>query len=472
MADDMGAGDAACYGSGAIETPHIDRLAREGMRFTEAHAPSAVCTPTRYSVMTGRYFFRTWKRYSVISGLCPPMIDPARMTTASLLRDSGYATAAIGKWHLGMNFQTKRFHGRSKPGGGYNEEAFDFTRPIYGGPTSVGFDRYFGISGSLNMAPHCFIDQDRTVGVPEVYYYSNRGDRVEQEPDPDKGKIGIGAESFDFSTVDVIHCERALEFIEDHHRTRGDQPFFLYLTPSAPHGPCVPPEFLDGESGISKRADMVRVLDWMVGRLTETLERLGLDDNTLLIFTSDNGAVNAGAEETDKGHRANADRRGYKADIWDGGHREPMLVRWPGVVQPGSVCDQMVCLSDLPATCAELTDTPLPSGAGEDSISFLPLLTRPDRPTRRDMINQSAFGRLALRTDRYKFIDAVDEGNFHCPQWRQPGPDEPRGMLFDMQEDVGEQQNLLGDQPGRGETMLRRLEQCIQQEHSRDAGVS
>jgi arylsulfatase A-like enzyme len=437
------------------------------MLFRQAHAPSAVCTPTRYSVLTGRYFFRTWKKYSVISGFCPPMIDPARPTVASVLKQAGYHTAAIGKWHLGMNFQTKRFQGHSRPEGGYNQEGFDFTRPITGGPTSLGFDRYFGISGSLNMGPHCFIDQDRTVGIPSVYYDSNRAVPAE------KGTKGasIGVEDFDFSTVDVVHCEKAVEFIEDHHRTRRDQPFFLYLTPSAPHGPCAVPDFLKGASGVSDRADLICVLDWMVGQLLETLQRLGLDEETLLIFTSDNGAAPSAQKEQSVGHRASADRRGYKADIWDGGHREPLLIRWPGKVQPGSRCDQLVCLSDLLATCGELVGVELPETCAEDSVSFLPLLGRPDKPVRKDLIHQSAMGRLALRDQQFKFIDAVDPGNFHCSTWQQPQPGQPEGMLFDMTQDIGEQENLLAEMPQRGEQMLQRLRTCIEQEHSRDAAV-
>ncbi len=463
MADDMGYGDVACNGDGRIPTPNMDRVAREGMRFTDAHAASAVCTPTRYGVLTGRYPWRTREKEGVLGGYCPPLIDPARMTVASLLKRHGYATAAIGKWHLGLDWQAKRLQPLWK-GGRANEEGIDYSKPILNGPTALGFDRFFGLSGSLNMPPFAFISQDRTVGIPSVPTPGN--ERAMEEGKP----TGLGVPDWDFAQVDVRHCEEALKFIRDHRRRSPDRPFFLYCTPSAPHFPCLPPDFAAGQSGISPRADLILVVDWLVGRLLDCLDELGMVENTLFIVTSDNGAEPWSEPEREHGHSPNGDLRGHKGDIYDGGHREPLLVRWPGVVPAGTVCGELVCLTDLMATCAEILDARLPRHAGEDSVSILPLLRGESGPVREAAVHHSFRGRLAVRRGRWKLIDSCDSGGFHCTEWRQPGPGEPAGQLYDMDNDPAEEENLWLRQPECVGELLALLDRCKEQGHSRAGG--
>ena len=443
MADDMGYGDVACNGKGAIPTPHMDRVAVEGVRFTDAHAPSSVCTPTRYGVLTGRYSWRSRLKEGLISGYCSPLIDPARLTVGSLLKQNGYATAAIGKWHVGMDWQTKPFQSLPRAGGGYNEEGIDFSRPVLKGPASLGFDRFFGISGSLNMPPFAFINQDRTVGIPNVYYNGKTGEQVE----PSNPKKGLGVDGFDFENVDVRFCEEALSFMTDHHRKSPDTPFFLYFTPSAPHFPCLPPDFAKGKTGISARADLILVLDWIVGRFLATLEELGIADNTLLIVTSDNGAEFSSEEEQSFGHLANGGFRGFKSSIYDGGHREPLLMRWPDVIKPESVCNELVCLTDLMATVADINGINLPDFTGEDSISMLPLLRGEHKPVRDAVVHHSFKGRFAVRKGPWKLIESLDGGDFFTKEWQRPDRGEPAGQLYNMETDCLETENVYDKHP-------------------------
>jgi len=389
LADDMGYGDPGCYGGARIPTPNMDALARDGMRFTDAHSSSAVCTPSRYSVVTGRYCWRTRLTASVLGGFGAPLIEPARMTVASMLKTAGYTTAAIGKWHLGLNWQTKDgqdLAGASQNTGGWNLDGFnvDYTRILHG-PTEFGFDSFFGIAGSLDMPPYCFIEDDHAVGVPdrekEHYYHQQRK--------------GLQTPDWRDEQVDVTFARKAVKFLENHASSELDNPFFLYLAPASPHRPCdIRPDFVKGKSEAGDRGDMVVLFDWVVGQVMDALERLGLAEDTLLIVTSDNGGRLTCADGSDHGHRTNGDWRGQKGDIWDGGHREPFIVRWPGTVPPGTTCGDLVCLGDFMATCAELLDVPLPQDAAEDSFSFLPMLTGqpPSRPAREAVVHHHKVG--------------------------------------------------------------------------------
>lgn len=434
MADDMGYGDVGCYGSVKIQTPHIDRLAREGMRFTDAHSSSAVCTPSRYSVLTGRYCWRTPLKEWVLWGFEPPLIDPARQTVAALLKEHGYATAAIGKWHLGLGWTT--LDGNPPKENGTN---VDYKAPISGGPRQLGFDTNFNITGSLDMAPYCFIDDDHVFKVPSI----------EKHPYHPQQRSGLMSPGWQDDQVDLIFTEKAVEFIGQQANHDKDQPFFLYLTPSAPHRPCVPPELIRGRSQAGPRGDMVALVDWMVGQIDAGLRRHGMVENTLMIVTSDNGARATDFYGNDYGHKSCGNLRGQKADIWDGGHREPFVARWPGVIKPGTTNDALICLGDLMATCADILDVPLPENAAEDSFSFLPALHGElgETLSRKMIVHHSGDGMFSIRAGKWKLIMGCGSGGFTEPQRIDPEPDKPQGQLYNMQDDVQETCNLWAVEP-------------------------
>jgi arylsulfatase A-like enzyme len=435
MADDMGYGDLGCYGATKIPTPNIDRLASEGLRFTDAHSASAVCTPSRYAVLTGRYCWRTSRKRGVGGGFSLPLIDPARLSVASLLRRAGYATAAVGKWHVGLEWQPKAGM-VIEPELWEDQERIDYTRPVIGGPTALGFDTFFGIAGSLDMPPYCFIRDAHVVEVPTL----------EKAPYHAQQKKGFMSPGWRDEDVDVRFAEEAVRFIEDHEAAERDRPFFLYLTPSAPHRPCIPPEFARGRSQAGARGDMVTVVDWLVGRVDDCLARLGLKDNTLVIVTSDNGAQPADVDGETHGHRSCGDLRGFKADIWEGGHRVPYIVRWPGIVAPGGVCSATIGLVDLVATLAELLGIDLEPQAAEDSVSYLPLLREErdagDRARALGAVHHSLTGVFAVRRGDWKMIAGLGSGGFSRPQSEVPAPGGPEGQLYNLAEDPLEQHNL------------------------------
>jgi arylsulfatase A-like enzyme len=434
MADDMGYGDLGCYGATKIRTPHIDRLAEEGARFTDAHSSAAVCTPSRYSVLTGRYCWRSRLKSWVLWGFEPPLIEPDRLTVASMLRDCGYATAAVGKWHLGLQWTT--IDGDEPLPDGSN---VDYAVPVGGGPLALGFDTCFCITGSLDMAPYCFVQDDRTLGIPSI----------EKDPYHPQQREGLMVPGWRDDLVDVTFTERAVAFIERHVAESPDRPFFLYLTPSAPHRPCVPPAAFRDSSEAGERGDMVTLVDWIVGQIDLALRRHNLVENTLIVVTSDNGARLANYDGRDYGHKSNGELRGQKADIWDGGHREPMVARWPGHIAPGTTRDQLVCLSDLIATCAEIVGYELPASAAQDSYSFLHALLglRTPAPVRPAVVHHSGDGMFSLRRDRWKLILGLGSGGFSEPKRAEPGPGDPPGQLYDMQSDLQETENQWAERP-------------------------
>jgi len=435
MADDMGYGDPGCYGATKVPTPNMDRLAAEGVRFTDAHSTSAVCTPSRYGVLTGRYCWRSRLQRWVLWGHSQPLIEEGRLTVASMLKQHGYATAAIGKWHLGLGWHwtTDGVQDDDNTEDGSN---IDYTKPIAGGPLTRGFDHFFGISGSLDMPPYCFIQGDRTVGVPDR----------EKEPYNPQQRKGLMVEGWQDEKVDVTFAQEACSFIREHREAKPDEPFFLYLTPSAPHRPCVVPAFMAGRSQAGPRGDMVCLVDWMLGQIMQTLDGLGIADNTLVMLTSDNGARPADVDGDTHGHKSCGDWRGHKADIWDGGHREPFVARWPGRIPPGSVSDEPVCLTDLMATCAAIIDHDLPDDAGEDSHNLLPAMVGEDcgAPIREALVHHSGDGMFSIRQGPWKLILGLGSGGFSQPRREEPQPDGAPGQLYNMDDDPAETTNLYG----------------------------
>jgi arylsulfatase A len=454
LADDLGYGDVHCnFPHGKIATPNLDRLASQGMRFTDAHTTSSVCTPTRYSLMTGRYNWRSPLQQGVLGGLSPRLIETGRETVASLLKKQGYHTACIGKWHLGMDWVKREKKGITelnieKPGQNWS---IDFSKPISNGPMAAGFDQYFGIAGSLDMVPFAFIENDRIPKVPTV----------------EKKWIRKGPASEDFEAVDVLPTlvRKADDFI-----TKSVAPFFLYLPLASPHTPIVPSKEWEGKSGISPYADFVMQTDAAVGDVLASLDRKGIAENTIVIFTSDNGcSPAAGIDVLRKaGHEPNGPLRGTKADLWDGGHRVPFIVRWPGKVAPGSTSDQLVSLVDFMATCAEILDVKLPDTAGEDSVSILPvLLGTAQKPVRETLVHHSIHGRFAIRERNWKLCLSPGSGG-----WSAPGDPEavkqglPPEQLYDLSADLAETKNVGAEHPEIVARLTKRLETIVSEGRS------
>jgi arylsulfatase A-like enzyme len=431
MADDMGLGDPGCYNPGSlIPTPHMDRISAEGTKFTDAHSPASMCSPTRYSLLTGRYPWRTRLKKGVMMPYWLPLIEPSRMTLASLLRSRGYGTAYIGKWHLGLEWMTKD---GSKAENYYDQDkvfqtdetlqwGVDFSRPVGGGPTRLGFDYFYGNAGCpSNDPPYVFIEDDRLVAVP-----------TKMSKEEWRGLPGFlpGPMADDWSEedIDVILAGKAQAAIDRHLRQRPNDPFFLIVSPNSPHIPWLVPGSMKGKSREGPRGDLVALFDWVVGEVDAHLKKRGISDNTLLIVTSDNGG-----EKGANGHKSAMDFRGYKTDIWEGGHRVPFIVRWPGKVKPGAVSGELVSLGDMCATFADLVGAPLPDNAAEDSWSVLPALLGKSqgKPLHEALIFQAGNGDLAIRQGRWKYIAAKQEGG--------------RGQLYDLDADPGETRDLAAE---------------------------
>ncbi|TDE11225.1 sulfatase family protein [Jiangella asiatica] len=463
LADDLGWGDLGCYGATRIRTPAVDRLAAEGVSFHDAHAASAVCTPSRYALMTGRYSWRSPLKSGVLMGHGPALIEPGRPTLGSVFQEHGYRTAAIGKWHLGLGWRHRddstwdAFAGDpleyelGDPLARHRDKDLDFgadidyARPFTGGPVDLGFDYFFGIAGSLNMPPYALLRQDRTLGLPQQ---EKRRFLPGQRP-------GLETRDWDEREVDLRFTAEAVRFIEH----SAGEPFLLYFAPSAPHRPQVPPDFLRGSSEAGVRGDSVVFVDWMVGQVTEALERAGVLDDTLVIFTSDNGAPTIFADEVDLDvHRPNGPWRGQKGDLWDGGHREPLVMRLPGVLPAGATSATPIGLIDLMPSLAGLLDLPLPPGAAPDGTDRSAQLRGAPGSPGDVLVHHSMGGAFAVTRGRWKAIFSTGSGGgLSGPGGEPVGPDDPAGQLFDLDADPGEQHNAWLDHPDVVHDLYRRL---------------
>jgi len=442
LADDLGYGDVQCLNSdrGKIATPQMDQLAAQGMVFTDAHSSSSVCTPTRYGILTGRYNWRTRLQNGVLSGFSEPLIAKDRLTVAGLLKEQGYNTAAIGKWHLGLIMPTT--DGKTQNGKGQN---VDWTGTLTDSPVHHGFDYYYGIAASLDMPPYIYIENDRFVGECTTV----------------KGFRRNGPAHADFEAVDVLPelGRKAVEYIE---KQTADKPFFMYVALTSPHTPIAPSDEWKGKSPLGNYGDFVMQTDAVLGQITKAVDDAGLRDNTLMIMTSDNGCSKAaGIRNLEKqGHFPSAQFRGSKADLWDGGHRIPFIVRWPNSVKAGSQTDQTICLTDLMATAAELAGTQVPKGAGEDSVSFLPALSdKTITSTRNGVIHHSIDGCFAYRQGKWKLLLARGSGGWTAPKEQaaiESGA--PAVQLYDLEKDPGETTNLYESQSEVVERLLNLME--------------
>ncbi len=478
LADDMGWGDPGCYNpESKFPTPHLDALATGGMRFTDAHTPSSVCTPTRYTLLTGRYCWRTRLKSGVLDGFSPPLIEADRPTIASYLKQKGYATACLGKWHLGMQWTRKDGTPEDvdREGKFRGGETIDFATPITGGPTANGFDSYFGISASLDMPPYCWIENDHVwPGPPDAVH--------EEIPDTIFLNGGTGVSRSDFERDQVLPelKKRTVAWIGEHQEKHPEQPFFMYLPLNSPHLPVVPSDAFRGKSGAGDYGDFVVETDDFAGAVMAALEQHGLTENTLVLFTSDNGGLwhrwepqeaddlahykptPRGKYNWEHGHQSNADWRGTKADIWEGGHRVPFIIQWPAAVRAGSVSDQPVELTDVFATISAIFGDPNPADAAPDSYSFLrELKSEPlggSEISRPFLVHHSLRGMFSIREGDWKFVEARGSGGFSTPRSIDAKPGEADGQLYHISEDPQETRNLYLAEPRRAAAMREDLE--------------
>ncbi len=448
LADDLGIGDVRAFNpDGKIATPNLDKLAAGGMIFTDAHTPSAVCTPTRYGVLTGRYNWRTKLQSGVLGGLSPRLIEPGRLTVAQMLRENGYATACVGKWHLGMDWvkregKTVEELNVEKPDQVWS---VDFTKPIANGPNAVGFDYYFGIAASLDMVPFTFIENDRVTVVP------TKDVAFPLMTDRENGGMtrkGPGAEGFE--AVDVLPTLVGVASDWITTSAKNARPFFLYLPLNAPHTPINPLPEWKGRSGLNAYGDYVMQVDAAVGTVLAALDECGAAKNTLVVLTSDNGCSPQAKfdELRAKGHDPSAGFRGHKADIFEGGHRVPFIVRWPGKMKPGGSSADIVCLTDFMATAAEIVGAKIPATAAEDSVSFLPALLGQNGSKRTALVSHSINGSFAVRDGNWKLCLCAGSGGWSAPKPGSPAENGlPPDQLFNLAADRAEQKNVAAEHP-------------------------
>lgn len=484
LADDLGWGDLQCYQPASkIPTPNLDRLAAGGIRFTDAHTPSSVCTPTRYALATGRYCWRTRLKQGVLDGFDPSIFEPGEDTLATLLKRAGYRTACIGKWHLGMTWHDRE--GRPMPDHGPQRfrsgNEVDFSRELRGGPLDAGFDSFFGISASLDMSPYCFLRDRRVETAPT--------ERHEEIKDTIFLNGVSGPKSPGFRVQDVLPRlgEEAEKVVKSH--AGHAEPLFLYLPLTSPHLPVAPSAEAKGKSGAGDYGDFVWETDRAMGRLFDALDAAGMADDTLVIFTSDNGGLwhwwefsadddGGQAPLTPRGeyvkgfgHQSNAGWRGTKADIFEGGHRVPFLVRWPARIKAGRVSDALVELTDVYATVAEITGQTAKGDSGMDSFSFLPVLEGKEKGARPFAVHHSSRGLFALRQGGWKFVEGRGSGGFTRPNTLPVKDGDPTGQLYDLGDDLREQKNRWLSEPVRTAAMGSLLER-IRQTSARAAAAT
>ncbi|WP_411827512.1 sulfatase family protein [Luteolibacter sp. AS25] len=462
LADDMGYGDVQILNPerGKIPTPNMDQVARDGMIFTDAHTTSSVCTPTRYGIITGRYNWRSELQWHVLDGYGLPLIHTDRTTVPSFLSENGYTTAMIGKWHLGLDIPTTDGK-KAEPAGKLRQKmkkgAFDpselsnidWKGTIQGGPVDLGFDSWFGITASLDYPPYVWIRDRNWVG----------------EGTHAKAFARPGPASEDFEAVEVLD-KLAAESVDYISGYENEKPFFIYIPLPSPHTPIVPSKKWQGKSGIGRYGDYMMQTDDFVGQVVKALEAKGIAENTILIVTSDNGCSKAAGfkQLEENGHFASAQYRGSKADLWEGGHRVPFLVKWPEVISAGSVSDVLTCQTDLLATCAELLGKKLPANAGEDSESILPVFKgEPVDFSRKGLIHHSVSGHFSYRQGKWKLLLAKGSAGWTAPTEKAMAKvaDAPEGQLYDLEADPGEKNNLYVSNPEIVETLLAQLKEDI-----------
>lgn len=504
VADDLGYGDLGCYGATKIATPTIDALAEEGMKFTDTYVASSLCSPSRYSILTGQYSWRTRLKHGVLKYYDTPLIEADETTLASLLKRRGYHTACVGKWHLGLEWPLKENAPENPEQTVFNSwqdnlhQYIDFSKPIENGPIERGFDYFYGMTGSNNMQPYVLIENDRVTMPPS-----------EPQKAYDHYKDAAKAPNWDIKTINQDLTKKAVEVINGHFKQQADNPLFLYFPTSAPHRPCLP-TFTKGKSKAGLRGDVVQELDWTVEQVVKALKANNAYDDTLLIFTSDNGPrpgdpalwlriyeegdyedwtepyfrnfqpefVNENGNRIWRegwmtyGHSASGNLLGFKSDSWDGGLRVPFIVRWPGHVKPNTVNRNMISTTDLLATFADVVGEKLEQSEGEDSYSFYRNLIDQQSPQVRQSltITGGASGAFVVLKDGWKYIEASPKGRW--PETYYPeGPSAFEPQLYHLEEDVAEQHNVYHEKPDKVSELMSIIE-TVKSNKRAEAAVS
>lgn len=473
LADDLGYGDVhALNPDSTLPTPNLDALAESGLTFLDAHSPSAVCTPTRYGLLTGRYCWRSRLKRGVLGGYSEPLIEAGRLTIADVLGQRGYNTGAVGKWHLGM--QLPRLSADADTSEWAGDPGIDFAGKITDGPLQHGFDEYFGVTASLDMPPYVFVENDGFDSLPTL-----------QQPAvsfPHFVRQGPRSENFVIGEVLDNLTEHAVDFIE--RQAEKAEPYFLYMPLTGPHKPTQPHERFRGTTKLSEYGDFVHQVDWTVGRVLKAIDETGESENTLVIFSSDNGSYMfrydeesgpsdalAREDHVDDSsiqgfratrHRSNGPLRGTKADVWEAGHRVPCFVRWPGQIEAGRKLNTVVCLTDIYATLAELTGSVVKDGQAEDSVSLVSVIEntwnsdKAERTARGvPVVNHSVSGMFAIRDGRWKLVCGDGSGGREKPKGK---PFDEPFQLYDLVDDIGESRDLASQQPDRVKAMVKALE--------------
>jgi arylsulfatase A len=446
MADDLGIGDVSPTNPACkIKTPHLQKMADEGITLLDAHTPSSVCTPTRYGLLTGRYNWRSRLARGVLSGRSPHLIPADRPTLGHLMQKAGYHTAMIGKWHLGWDW-TKDAKGK-----------IDFTQPVKNGPDINGFDQYYGHCGSLDMPPYVWVDTGRITAQPD------REEGVSKKDDP-YGWYRHGPIGADFKIAEVLpHLfDKSVTYIKSRAEfAKAGKPFFLYLPLPAPHTPIVPvPPFKDA-SGMNPYADFVMQMDHHMGEIFTALKEEGVDRNTLVIFTSDNGCSPEGNFGVLKahGHDPSAGYRGHKADIYEGGHRVPFIARWPAGIEGGKSSKALACLTDVYSTLEDIAGQERQALGGEDGFSLLSVFKGAESSGRDSVISHSIGGSFAIRQGAWKLCLSGGSGGWSAPREAEAKKQKlPAMQLFNLDEDRGEERNLLDKHPEKVASLLKLLE--------------
>lgn len=456
LADDLGIGDVSAYNeSSAWETPNIDKLAARGMSFSDAHTGAALCTPTRYGILTGRYSWRTSLKSAGYNGYSTPLIEDERITIAELFKGQGYQTAIVGKWHVGWNWKLKgseieTFDDRTVP-------IIDFSQPIKNGPESQGFIYSYGTLASLSSPPFVWVENSRATMIPNDISVNY----------DEKAFWRKGPKAEDFNHVEVLGdiTDRSIEYIGQ--QSGNEDPFFLYVAMTAPHAPIIPKSEWIGKSNVSAYGDFVLQVDYEVGRIVKAITHNERLENTLIFFTSDNGQSPRADFDDDElplaGHNGSYIYRGKKFDIFEGGHRVPFIASWPGKIEQGSNSDEIICTTDFMATAAELLVTDLSDNTAEDSYSFLPVLMgkKYEKPIREATVHHSADGRFAIRQGDWKLILWAGSGGWAFPATKEDMDGLPKFQLYNLDQDPGETTNLVLKHPKRVQEMKALLSKYV-----------